>query len=82
MLNDRVEGDCGSFEVNLIQAYKKVWIIFNHNILSPTESYELCELKQVTELIPKLIFSLILNQNVQIRSIQKACISISMALLH
>lgn len=49
------------------QAYKnaKESIVILTNILALYESYEVCELKQVTALIPKIIFSLVLNQNVQ-----------------
>lgn len=39
--------------------------LFLTNILAPYESYEVHELKQVRALIPTLIFSLVLNQNVQ-----------------
>ncbi len=59
-----VEADWDNFELNYRQAYKNAKVILT-NILAPYKSYEVCELKQVTALIPKIIFSLVLNQNVQ-----------------
>lgn len=63
------KADWGNFELNLRQAYKNVKVcivirLFLNNILASYESYEAYELK-VTALNQKLIFSLVLNQNVQ-----------------